>query len=149
MGQPLRAFISTEPVGAEAGTGDTLPVVVLSEQEFATCVRRALRDSTRPAALAANPSIQSRLVSDGRGNDAGAAARLQALLRKALNTLTASPRDEKSGRALHRTFFQPAATQEAAAERLDLPFSTYQYHLARGEDRVVEWLWRLELAGWR
>ena len=44
-----------------------------------------------------------------------------------------------------RRIFEPAVTQEAAAERL--PFSTYRYHLARGEDRVVEWLWNLELTG--
>jgi hypothetical protein len=45
------------------------------------------------------------------------------------------------------TYFQPAATQESAAERLGLPFSTYRYHLARGIERMVEWLWTLELRG--
>jgi hypothetical protein len=130
-------------------TAGQLVAVVLSEQEFAACVRRALRDYTRPAALAANPLMRSRLVSDKTGNDAGDAARLQALLREALDSLNVSPRDEKFSRALYCTFFQPAVTQEAAAERLGLPFSTYRYHLARGEDRIVEWLWNLELAGWR
>jgi hypothetical protein len=112
-------------------------------------VRRALRDYTRPAALAANPLIQSRLVAGAGGNNTGDAARLQALLREALETLNAAPKDEKFGRALLYTFFRPAATQESAAERLGLPFSTYRYHLARGEDRIVEWLWSLELSGSR
>jgi len=83
------------------------------------------------------------------GNSTGDAARLQALLREALETLNAAPKDEKFARALLYTFFQPAATQESAAERLGLPFSTYRYHLARGEDRIVEWLWSLELSGSR
>jgi hypothetical protein len=141
--------LSTEPVGAEAPRASAESVVVLSEPEFAACVRRALRDYTRPAALAANPLIRSRLVAGAGGNSTGDAARLQALLREALETLKAAPKDEKFGRALLRTFFQPAATQEGAAERLGLPFSTYRYHLARGEDRIVEWLWSLELSGSR
>jgi hypothetical protein len=30
---------------------------------------------------------------------------------------------------------------------LGLPFGTYRYHLARGTDRVVSWLWQRELHG--
>ena len=136
--------LSTEPVGEQAAPSAAASIVVLAEPEFAAAVRQALRDYTRPAALAGNPLVRSRLVVDGT-RAAGGAARLQALLREALETLNGSPRDEKFGRALLYTFFQPAATQEAAAERLGLPFSTYRYHLARGEDRIVEWLWTREL----
>jgi hypothetical protein len=76
------------------------PLLVLSEPEFQAAVRQALRDYTRPAALAASPLLRSRL-----------------------------------------------ATQELAAERLGLPFSTYRYHLAGGLRRVTERLWRRELHG--
>jgi len=38
-------------------------------------------------------------------------------------------------------------TQEAAAELLDLPFSTYRYHLTNGIKRITEWLWQRELYG--
>ena len=48
-------------------------------------------------------------------------------------------------RALERTYLRPAPTQEAAAELLGLPFSTYRGHLTRGVERVVDWLWRREL----
>jgi hypothetical protein len=140
--------LSTEPVGAEAMPSPIPAIVVLSESEFAASVRQALRDYTRPAALAANPLLRSRLVKDGAGTCSDA-ARLQALLREALELLNASPKDEKFGRALLYTFFQPAITQEAAAERLGLPFSTYRYHLARGTDRIIEWLWNLELSDTR
>jgi hypothetical protein len=123
-------------------------LVVLSEPDFSACVRQALRDFTRPDALAANPLVRSRLVAEAPG-EGNAAARLQALMREALDTLKGSPRDEKFYRALLYTYFQPVATQETAAERLGLPFNTYRYHLAKGGGRIADWLWRLELAGGR
>lgn len=129
--------LSTEPVDEEAAPPQAPSIVVLSEPEFATYVRQALRDYTRPAALATNPLVRSRLVADSAGNG-GDAARPQAVLRGALETLKPSPKDEKFYRALLYTFFQPAATQEGAAERLGLPFSTYRYHRPRhGTDRRV------------
>ena len=74
-------------------------------------------------------------------------ATLQALLREAADSLRANPKDERLYRALAATFFQPAATQELAAERLGLPFSTYRYHLAGGIRRLTERLWQRELYG--
>ncbi len=50
-------------------------------------------------------------------------------------------------RALDRTYLRPAPTQEAAADLLGLPFSTYRGHLTRGVERVVDWLWQRELYG--
>jgi hypothetical protein len=38
-------------------------------------------------------------------------------------------------------------TQEAAAERLGLPFSTYRRHLGSGIERITAWLWERELRG--
>jgi hypothetical protein len=138
--------LSTEPVGEDVAPPDTAPAV-LSEQEFATSARDALRQYSRPAALAENPLLRSRLLSQSAsGNGPN---RLQALLREALDTLNTSPRDQKFHRALLTTYFQPAPTQEAAAERLGLPFNTYRYHLARGTQRIVEWLWRMELSDGR
>ena len=43
---------------------------------------------------------------------------------------------------MQRTYLQPAPSQEAAAEALGLPFSTYRYHLAGGLARVAEALWQ-------
>jgi len=40
---------------------------------------------------------------------------------------------------------QPAATQELAAELLDLPFSTYRRHLKEGIENLVDTLWSREL----
>ena len=72
---------------------------------------------------------------------------LRELLEEAVDALRADPRGEKLVRALERTYLRPAPTQEAAADLLDLPFSTYRGHLTRGLERVVDWLWQRELYG--
>ena len=72
---------------------------------------------------------------------------LQARIQEAAETLKTNPRDEKLYRALYHTYLKPAPTQEAAAELLDLPFSTYRYHLTQGVKRLVEWLWQREIHG--
>jgi hypothetical protein len=72
-------------------------------------------------------------------------AALQRLLRAAVAALDAHPRDAKLYRAVWHTYLEPAISQERVAELLDLPFSTYRYHLTRGVNRVVEWLWQAEL----
>jgi hypothetical protein len=122
------------------------PLLVLSEPEFQAAVRQALRDLTRPAALAASPLLRSRVATQAAGGPPTAAT-LQGLLREAAGTLRANPRDERLYRALACTFLEPAATQELAAERLGLPFSTYRYQLAGGIRRVTDLLWRRELYG--
>jgi hypothetical protein len=113
---------------------------VLSHPEFVAAVRQALRDATRPDALAANPLLRSRVTAEHAGG-APTAATLRALLCAAAEALRANPRGEKQYRALQRTYFRPAATQELAAELLGLPFSTYRYHLTTGIARTTEWLW--------
>jgi hypothetical protein len=128
------------------------PLVVLSEPEFGTAVRRALRDYTRPDALATSPLLRSRVLVErvqrtGASGPEPGPADLQALLREAAGSLLANPRDERFHRALRCTYFEPAVTQERAAERLGLPFSTYRAHLGSGIERVTGWLWRRELSG--
>jgi len=131
-----------EPVGQSAPP----PLLVLSQPEFADAVRQALRDYHRPEALARNPLLRSRVLRESAGPNPGPED-LQSLLRDAAATLTATPKDEKFYRALDLTFFRPAPTQEAAAERLGLPFNTYRYHLNKGIARVTDWLWHRELYG--
>jgi hypothetical protein len=50
-------------------------------------------------------------------------------------------------RAVERTYLRPAPNQEAAAELLGLPFSTYRRHLTQGVSRLVAHLWELEIYG--
>jgi len=69
---------------------------------------------------------------------------LRALLAETAETLFANQRDQRLYRVLDLTYFNPASKQEAAADRLGLPFSTYRRHLTAGVDRLIEWFWRQE-----
>lgn len=73
-------------------------------------------------------------------------AALRSLIEEALDTLKQSQKDEKYYRAVHTTYIKQTPSQAVAAERLDVPFSTYRRHLKRGIDQVAEKLWYLETA---
>ncbi|GAB2830116.1 ATP-binding protein [Actinoallomurus bryophytorum] len=119
---------------------------VLSRAEFDAAVRGALRSWNRPDALANSPLIPTRVVAEAGPEPVDA---LRRVLRETVERLDADPRDAKLHRAITMTFMQNTPTQQAAADRLGLPFSTYRRHLTRGLDRVCELLWRRELLGER
>jgi hypothetical protein len=123
-------------------------VTILNEEQFAEAVRDALRDFTNPNALRNNPLLQARLVLRRCGPDKSSAQRvdvLQKLLKETSALLQKSPKQNKLYRALQQTYFEPAPTQEQAAELLDLPFSTYRRHLRAGLDAIAEQLWQQEM----
>jgi hypothetical protein len=121
--------------------------LILGEDDFAEAVREALRHLHRPDLLGLNRLARTRLVpAQERGTEA-ATDRLVTLIDEGVDQLRLHPRDEKLVRAIDRTYLRPAANQEAAAEALSLPFSTYRRHLTDGVARLTEWLWRQELAG--
>lgn len=125
------------------------PLLVLSEPDFANAVRDALRAYTRLNELQISPLLRSRLVVENvreSANGVERATMLQKLLKEAVERLQASPRQNKLYRALYHTYIKPAATQELAAELIDVPFSSYRRHLKSGVDEVVEDLWRRELS---
>jgi hypothetical protein len=124
------------------------PLVVLSQPDFAGALRAALHDYTHPDLLKTNPLVQSRMVTAHAGPEAGRMERvtaLQTLIRHAAESLQSTPREAKFYRAIYHTYLQPVATQEKAAEVLDLPFSTFRRHLRSGIDRLTEILWQQEL----
>ncbi|MFI0814976.1 ATP-binding protein [Streptomyces sp. NPDC021098] len=110
----------------------------LSRAEFDAAVRRALRSWHRPDALSASPLLHTGLVAADAADPVEA---LRDVLAEAAGKLRADRLGEKLHRALAVTYFEGAPTQEAAAELLGLPFSTYRRHLARGLARVCELLW--------
>lgn len=138
---PWLDFMEARELGEPVGPS---PIAVpgITEDEFRAAVKRALRDFTRPDLLASNP-LAGRPFVAARGG-AGDAAALATCIRDAIDLLGSHPRDERLQRVLVRTFVTPAPTQEAAAELLDLPFSTYRRYLATGIDRVGAILWRLD-----
>jgi hypothetical protein len=124
------------------------PLVVLSQDDFIAAVRDALRDYSRPDLLRRSPLLRSRMLMERVGGQAPNTARanaLLALIREAAEALQAAPREAKLYRALQFTYFQPLATQELAAEALDLPFSTYRRHLKAGITRIADMLWQKEI----
>lgn len=119
--------------------------LVLSHPDFEAAVRQGFKDLRRPDLLARNPLLRTRLVADSSAAGASGAAVLEAVLREAAATLARHPRDDNLLRAVDRTYLRPAATQEAAAAALGLPFSTYRRHLTQGMTRIVAVLWDQEV----
>ncbi len=115
--------------------------ILLAEPDFRRAARAAIKNVRRPAILAANPLCGSRVAA----GPASPPENLAAAVASAAWALTANPRDERLYRVFYRTYLEPAPTQEAAAELLGLPWSTYRRHLAAAVERVVDGLWAQEL----
>jgi hypothetical protein len=132
------------PSGTQEAPVEHEPALaVLSQQEFADAIRKALRHLSKHAELAANPLTRSRLLA-GRDDPVRA---LRELLAEGIREVGRDPRAGKPHRALDITFLRGAPTQEAAAERLGLSFTTYRRHLIAGIERICDDLWRRELSG--
>ena len=114
----------------------------LSRTRFAEALRWALRDLHRPEQLRANPLMGSRLAID---LDGSSTQRLRASLVAGIGQIGAGPRSGRLERVLDRTYVHPAPTQEAAAEVLDVPFSTYRRHLGRAVEQLTDLLWDVEI----
>jgi hypothetical protein len=114
--------------------------VVLSRSEFDAAVRDALRALWWPSQLARNPlSRTPRVAEHGQS--------LHDALLHAIDTL----RDERGGEKRHQvvmtTYSKAAPTQEAAARRLGMSFSTYRRHLTIAVKHISDVMWGHELNG--
>ncbi|MFF5900944.1 SRPBCC family protein [Streptomyces argenteolus] len=112
----------------------------LSRPEFTAAVRSALRDLSRPAALNLNPLRRSRLVSNH-------GMTLREVLANAVAGLITERGGDKAHEVATLAFMEGAPTQEAAARRLDMPYSTYRRHLTTAVSRIEETMWRHEENG--
>ena len=115
---------------------------MFSRSEFEAAVRDALRHYARADLLAGNRLLHARIM-QRRSPDATVQG-LRAMLAETAETLFANTRDQKLYRVLDLTYLNPAPKQEAAADRLGLPFSTYRRHLTAGVNRMIDWLWQQE-----
>ncbi|MFE5238860.1 MULTISPECIES: ATP-binding protein [unclassified Streptomyces] len=125
--------------GRVAPPGDT-DALVLDRTAFDHAVRAALRSLRWPDELALNPLQRSRTALGHDGT-------LYDLVLAAIHTLPSERGGEKGYRAAVAAFVEGASTQESAARRLGLPFSTYRRHLATAVERIVEIMWRQEVDG--
>ncbi|WP_433220942.1 ATP-binding protein [Dactylosporangium sp. CS-047395] len=105
----------------------------LSRAGFDAAVRAALQSLHRAERLAANPLVGSALAAD--------AAQLRAAIEDAVLRVGELPKGQQLHAVLHRTYVRPAPTQEAAAEVLGLPLSTYRRYLAKAVEYVTDVLW--------
>ncbi len=125
------------------------PVLVLSHADFQEAAKEALKAFNFPDRLQGNPLVRSRLAIAEAGLSANPSERansLRQIMLQAAGSLLGSPRTAKFYRALDLTYFHPLETQEIAAEKLDLPFSTYRRHLKDGIALLTEQLWQREIA---
>jgi hypothetical protein len=137
--------LADEPLDVGPSTASAGPVDTrrLGDDDFAAAVKAALRDLGQASGLRASPLLYTPLVSARVPVDADTQTReaeLRARIRAAAARLEASPRERRGFRALHHTYLQPAETQAAAAELLDLPTTTYRRHLATGVAHLIELL---------
>ena len=114
----------------------------LTRAEFDAALRSALRDLHRPERLQTNRLMGSTLAHGFAGADVD---RLGAAIRAGIDQIGREPRASPLQRVLDRTFVRAAPTQEAAAEVLDLAFSTYRRHLAKAIERLTDLLWAVEI----
>ncbi|MFF9803400.1 hypothetical protein ACF1G3_39235, partial [Streptomyces rochei] len=148
--QPVMAWMAERHEALLTGAGVVTPSggtaqeraehVVLSRSEFDAAVRDALRALWWPSQLARNPLSRTRRVAE-RGQS------LHDALLHAIDTL----RDERGGEKRHlvitSTYSKAAPTQEAAARRLGMSFSTYRRYLTTAVKHVTDVLWSHELNG--
>jgi len=120
---------------------------VLSETEFATAVKEACRSAADAVALARSPLLRTRVLRATSASGHPGADDLRRLLVAEVAALKQRPRRETAARALELTYLTTIRTQEAAASRMSLPFSTYRRHRAAGLAEVTAALWRRELPG--
>ena len=142
--------------GPSAGSREDVTLAAPRRSTSRSCCRRrtsptpcvrGCSDLHRPDLLARNPLLRTRLARDFAGTQPPDAEALASLLLAAVDVLRRHPRDDKLLRAVERTYVRPAPNQEAAAELLGLPFSTYRRHLSQGVQRVVACLWDHEVYG--
>jgi nitrogen regulatory protein PII-like uncharacterized protein len=125
-----------------------LQLMILSEDEFASSVYEALKEYQSEKKLATNPLIRSKLVLDSaEGNEDVSilTAALKDCIAEACDSIKENPKEEKFFRVIFRTFINPVGSQEAAADYLNLPFSTYRRYLRKAVNSITEYLWAKEL----
>ncbi|BAL93164.1 hypothetical protein AMIS_79440 [Actinoplanes missouriensis 431] len=115
----------------------------ITRPEFDQAVRETLQNWRSPRAFALSELLKSRLVADA----VDPVADLRALIQQTVDEVGRDAKLIKAREALVATYFSGAPTQEAAARRAGMSFSTYRRHLRQGIDTVCSVLWDMQLRG--
>jgi hypothetical protein len=114
----------------------------LDRNQFGGAVKAALQSLHRPDQLATNPLTGSALATGPTGPSTD---QLRTTIETAVTHLGNQPKGDQLRAVLHRTYLRAAPTQEAAAEVLDLPLSTYRRYLAKALEQLTDLLWAIEI----
>jgi hypothetical protein len=114
----------------------------LDRARFAAAVRAALQTLHRPDRLTSNPLMGSALAATPNGPSID---QLRTTIETAVASLGNRPKGDQLLAVLNRTYLRPAPTQEAAADVLDLPLSTYRRYLAKAIEHLTDLLWTIEV----
>ncbi|MBM6402836.1 ATP-binding protein [Phycicoccus sp. CSK15P-2] len=102
-------------------------------EDVGAAVRDLLRHWSDDDAVAATPLARWGVVDPGPDPDD-----VRRLIRGIVKDMADEPARVKHCRAVATTYLRGPSTQEAAAARLGLPFSTFRRHLAKGTDALVD-----------
>ncbi|MEV0276663.1 hypothetical protein AB0I22_09825 [Streptomyces sp. NPDC050610] len=125
------------PAPATAATAPPMPW-----PEFADAVKHAYRSALDPRQLAESALLGTRLVAPGAD-----AAALRAALTETVAQLRALPGQRQLADVLEITYLSGPRSQQAAASRAALSFSTYRRRLSAALTRAAELLRERELYG--
>lgn len=143
-----QAIMAPAQPGLIAPMVEQLPVLPqLSAELFADAVHDALEHYHETHELQTNPLLSSRMIAQRAGPDAKPSLRLTALrdlITETNEKLGAVSKTAKCSKILHRTYIEPARSQQFAAEALGMGYSTYRRQLAAARELFTAELWQLE-----
>jgi hypothetical protein len=114
----------------------------LDRVRFGAQVKAALQTLHRPDQLATNLLLGGALAATPTGPSTD---QLRATIEDAVICLGNESKGDQLRAILNRTYLRPAPTQEAAAEVLALPLSTYRRYLAKAIEQLIDLLWSVEI----
>ena len=121
---------------------------ILDREELQAAIRTAFAGLHRPSALDDNALLDSHLLVGAKRTGAESrTSAIRTLLLGAVDTLTTVPRGDRLRLALHHAYLEVAPSQEIAAKRAGMAFSTYRRSVGKALDHVVDHLWQLQRAG--
>jgi hypothetical protein len=133
--------------GAPEHVPSSAPLVALARDEFANCVRTALRAMREPLMLANNPLVQCQAVIRRSGFAAPLelrAASIRAILEEEFSALRGSTRGDLWHRVLSAAYAQSAGKHEQIASDLGMSYTTFRRHLRAATKHIVERMWEQE-----
>ncbi len=134
-----------ELVSSQSAPAAKPSIHIFSEDKFDQAVRRAFKDCLSTEKLRDSALLASRIVVERVAESGEEPVRaLQEVLKEAALTLRTHSDDQKLFRALRACYFETCASQEAAAEKLEIGIATLRRHLKEATVRVVQYLWAKE-----